>query len=116
MDQPDYCRVLQRGDSVENADKIGLDIAAQIVGTIAGCASIGDAKPPPLFFALTEIGLLVARLPRAMTIDRFNRLCRHRAKCRPISWNWRPLRKLGRYPAQVRSEEHTSELHSLMRN
>src|SRR3546814_12305221 len=75
---------MQRGDSVENADKIGLDIAAQIVGTIAGCASIGDAKPPPLFFALTEIGLLVARLPRAMTIDRFNRLCRHSAKCRPI--------------------------------
>src|SRR3546814_9863728 len=69
--------------------------------TIAGCASIGDAKPPPLFFALTEIGLLVARLPRAMTIDRFNRLCRHSAKCRPISWNWRPIRKLGRYPAQV---------------
>src|SRR3546814_13826612 len=36
-----------------------------------------------------------------MTIDRFNRLCRHSAKCRPISWNWRPIRKLGRYPAQV---------------
>src|SRR3546814_4766881 len=59
------------------------------------------SKPPPLFFARTEIGLLVARLPRAMTIDRFNRLCRHSAKCRPISWNWRPIRKLGRYPAQV---------------
>src|SRR3546814_11481045 len=94
-DQPGHHRILKRGDGIEDADEIGLNIAAQIVGAVAGCASISDAEPPPLFFALRKIGPLVARLPRAMAIDRLERLGRDRAKPQPISRDWRSEERPG---------------------
>lgn len=78
-------RILKRGNRIEDADEVGLNIAAQIIGAIAGCASISDAKPPTFFFALRKVGLLDAPLPRAMAINRFDRLGCYRAKPRAIS-------------------------------
>lgn len=66
-------------------------IGSAFIGAIAGCASISDAKPPTFFFALRKVGLLDAPLPRAMAINRFDRLGCYRAKPRAISGDRPPL-------------------------